>query len=157
MAMLHSSSFLLRKDALLGPVGLLDENVPGSMGEDWDLLLRAARVHPVLAVDEPLVDILWGSTSFFSRDWRTRVAANEWFLERYPEIADHADGVARLTGQNAFFSAASGQRRQALGFVRRTLARNPKELRAWLAVPVIVVPRLATPIMDSLHRQGRGI
>ena len=55
MTMLHSSSFVLRRDALLGDVGLLDTQLPGGMGEDWDLLLRAARVHPIVHVDEPLV------------------------------------------------------------------------------------------------------
>lgn len=157
MSMLHSSSFLIRRSALLGEVGLLDEQVPGSMGEDWDLLLRAARIHPIAVVDEPLVDILWGSTSFFSRDWRTRLAANDWFLQRYPEIGQHSVGVARLTGQSAFFAAASGQRRDALRYVGRTLRRNFREPRAWLALPVIAVPRLGTSMMAALHRTGRGI
>ena len=157
MTMLHSSSFVLRRSALLGEVGLLDEHLPGSMGEDWDLLLRAARVHPILHVDEPLVSILWGSTSFFTRDWRMRLRSNEWFLRRYPEIAENSRGVARLHGQSAFFAAASGQRRQAWDFLRAALRRNPLEQRAWLSLPVIVNPRIATTIIATLHRTGRGI
>ena len=157
MAMLHSSSFLVRGEALLGDLGLLDEEIPGSMGEDWDLLLRAARIHPVAHHDEPLVEVLWGSTSFFSRDWRMRLAANEWFLAQYPEIAQQPKGVARLTGQNAFFAAASGDRRQALTYILRTVRHNPVEPRAWLAVPVLAAPRLGETIMGVLHRRGRGI
>jgi GT2 family glycosyltransferase len=157
MAMLHSSSFLLRRSALLGAVGLLDEHLPGSMGEDWDLLLRAARVAPIAHVDEPLVEILWGSSSFFSRDWRTRMAANDWFLDRYPEINEYSAGVGRLAGQNAFFAAASGDRRAALRYARHSLSRNPGELRAWLALPVVIIPQLGTLIMGQLHRRGRGI
>jgi GT2 family glycosyltransferase len=157
MAMLHSSSFLVRRSALLGDVGLLDEHLPGSMGEDWDLLLRAARVAPIAHVDEPLVEILWGSSSFFSRDWHTRLAANDWFLERYPEINEYSAGVGRLAGQSAFFAAASGDRRAALRYAGHSLSRNPAELRAWLALPVIVAPQLGTVIMGALHRRGRGI
>ena len=157
MAMLHSSSFVLRRSALLGEVGLLDEQVPGSMGEDWDLLLRAARVAPIAHVDEPLVKILWGSTSFFSRDWRSRLVANDWFLERYPDIERFPRGAGRLAGQSAFFAAASGDRRAALTHVKRSLRANVREPRAWLAVPVILAPGLGSTIMAALHRRGHGI
>ena len=157
MAMLHSSSFVVRRSALLGDVGLLDEQVPGSMGEDWDLLLRAARVAPIAHVDEPLVGILWGSTSFFSRDWRSRLVANDWFLERYPDIERFPHGAGRLAGQSAFFAAASGDRRAAFTYVTRSLRANVREPRAWLAVPVMVVPGLGSTIMAALHRRGHGI
>lgn len=157
MAMLHSSSFMLCRSSLLGEVGLLDEQLPGSMGEDWDLLLRAARVAPIAHLDEPLVEVLWGSTSFFSRDWRARLAANEWFLERYPDINEHAAGVGRLAGQSAFFAAAGGDRRAAFRHVRRSLSRNPREPRALLALLVMVFPRLGMTITTALHRRGRGV
>ena len=39
---LHPSGFLLRRADLLGPIGLLDEELAGGYGEDYDLLLRAA-------------------------------------------------------------------------------------------------------------------
>ena len=157
MAMLHSSSFLLRRDALLGGLGLIDEQIPGSMGEDWDLLLRAARIHPIAHQDEPLVEVRWGSASYFSRDWRARVMSNEWFRRQYPQIEQHPRAAARLTGQSAFFAAAAGQRREALRFLVATLRRNPVEPRAWLAVPVLAAPGLGAVIMGLLHRRGRGI
>lgn len=157
MTMLHSSSFVLRRDALLGNLGLLDTQLPGGMGEDWDLLLRAARIRPIAHVDEPLVDILWGSRSFFTRDWRMRLRSNEWFLARYPEIAEHSRGVSRLQGQCAFFAAASGERRQAWRYLREALRRNPIEPRAWLSLAVILIPRAGTTIIGALHRSGRGI
>src|SRR5438477_7987697 len=42
MAMLHASTFLIRRAALLDPerLGLVAEDAPGSQNEDWDLLLR---------------------------------------------------------------------------------------------------------------------
>ncbi|HEU4346574.1 MAG TPA: glycosyltransferase family A protein, partial [Actinoplanes sp.] len=55
MAMLHSSSFLVRREALTdGAIGLGAEDAPGSQNEDWDLLLRAARRAPIVHLDEPL-------------------------------------------------------------------------------------------------------
>ena len=157
MAMLHSSSFVLCRSSLLGDVGLLDEHLPGSMGEDWDLLLRAARVAPIAHLDEPLVEILWGPTSFFSRDWRMRLQSNEWFLSRYPEIGEHSRAVARLHGQSAFFAAASGDRRQAWRFIGAAVRRYPFERRAWLSLSVMATPRAAIVLISSLHRFGRGI
>lgn len=156
MSMLHSSSFVLFRDWMLHGE-LLNEDIPGSVGEDWDLLLRAARVHPIAHLDEPLVKVLWGSTSFFSRDWRTKLIANAWFLDQYPDIRRHRSGTARLTGQNAFFAAASGDRASALRWIGRSLRVRPLEPRAWLAVPVVVAPRLGDLFMAALHRHGRGI
>src|SRR3982751_3689989 len=48
MAMLHASTFLIRRAALLDPerLGLVAEDAPGSQHEDWDLLLRDARRAP---------------------------------------------------------------------------------------------------------------
>ncbi|MFC7757306.1 hypothetical protein ACFQY4_03945 [Catellatospora bangladeshensis] len=65
MSMLHSSGFLARREALLadGAIGPVSEDAPGSQNEDWDLLLRAARRHPIVHVDEPLVRVLWGAAA----------------------------------------------------------------------------------------------
>ncbi|WP_328994648.1 glycosyltransferase [Kribbella sp. NBC_01245] len=156
MAMLHSSSFLVRREWMVGGQ-LLNEDLPGSMGEDWDILLRASRQAPVAHVDEPLVRIHWGSTSFFARDWRTRLTANTWFLKSYPELRESRRGTARLQGQNAFFAAANGDRRAALTWIARTVRSRAVEPRAWLAVPVLVAPRLGNSVMGALHRRGRGI
>ena len=65
--------------------------------------------------------------------------------------------MGRLAGQSAFFAAASGDRRSALRHVGHSLSRNPGEARAWLALPVIVVPPLGATIMGALHRRGHGI
>src|SRR5699024_8580205 len=60
MSMLHSSTLVFRRDALEGELGLINEEIPGSQNEDWDILLRASALHPVIHVDEPLVRVLWG-------------------------------------------------------------------------------------------------
>jgi len=66
MAMLHSSTFLLRRVALTRGIGLVAEDAPGSQNEDYDLLLRAARRRPVAHVDSPLVRVQWGAGSHFA-------------------------------------------------------------------------------------------
>ena len=42
----HPSSVLVRRASFLGPIGIVDEDIPGSYGEDYDWLLRAARLGP---------------------------------------------------------------------------------------------------------------
>ncbi len=69
MSMLHSSTFLIRREALLGDLGLIDEGIPGSHNEDWDVLLRASRLSPIVHVDQPLVQVQWTSGSHFNRAW----------------------------------------------------------------------------------------
>src|SRR5207302_1255950 len=38
----HPSTFLIRRPALIDEIGLVDEEIPGSYGEDYEWLLRAA-------------------------------------------------------------------------------------------------------------------
>ena len=157
MAMLHSSTLLLRRSALLGPLGLVDETIPGSQNEDWDLLLRAAELGPVQHVDDALVRVLWGRSSHFSRQWETRVASLAWMLERHPGISADDRGAARVYGQLAFGHAALGRRSDAVHWARRAARRRPAELRAYLALAVAARLVSAESIMSFLHRRGRGL
>jgi glycosyltransferase involved in cell wall biosynthesis len=157
MAMLHSSTLLLRRTALLGPLGLVSEEIPGSQNEDWDILLRAASLAPIQHVDEPLVRVLWGRSSHFSRQWETRVSSLEWMLEKHPGIAQDDRGAARVFGQLAFGSAALGRRSAAASWARRAARRRPTELRAYLALAVAGGIVSAESIMSFLHRRGRGL
>lgn len=157
MAMLHSSTLLWRRDALLGRVGLVDEDIPGSQNEDWDLLLRAATVAPVQHVDQPLVRVPWGRASHFSRKWQSLGDSLEWMLERHPGIAEDPRGAGRVYGQLAFTSAALGRRRQATRWAGRALRRRWSEPRAVIALAV--AGGLVSPerVLSTLNRRGRGI
>ncbi|MGA8112428.1 MAG: glycosyltransferase family 2 protein, partial [Actinocatenispora sp.] len=126
MSMLHASTFLIRRTALLGAgkdtgIGLVAEDAPGSQNEDYDLLLRAARRRPISHVDVPLVRVLWGRSSFFTYQYQTKIASLQWMLTRHPELADCRPGAARLYGQLACWHAADGQRRTAVHWARRSL------------------------------------
>ncbi|MGB3763552.1 MAG: glycosyltransferase family 2 protein [Ornithinimicrobium sp.] len=154
---LHPSTFLMRRERLLADVGLVDQEVPGGFGEDYEFLLRAAHAHPVLNVKEPLTVVRWGKQSFFFRRWETMAAGLTWILERYPEFESSPRGAARLCGQIAFAHAAMKDRRTALRWIGRCVRRRPSEPRAALALAV--VSGLVGPdrVMERLHRHGRGI
>lgn len=156
MAMLHSSSFLFRRDAMIKDFGLVDETLPRSMAEDWDLLLRASRHGDIEHVDEPLVRILWGSTSYFNDAWRDKNAAREWLLGHHPEIREDAHGAALQYAKLAFGNAALRQRTQALRSCKRALKRNWREPRIYLAIAVLVGVSPSW-IQRQLNMRGRGI
>jgi len=157
LAMLHSSTFLLRRAALLEGIGGLDESIPGSQNEDWDLLLRASRRHPIAHVDEPLVSVLWGQSSYFSRQWQTRISSLLWMLGRHPDIAADRIGAARVYGQLAFGYAVLGERRTSLRWAGRSLRQRWREPRGVLALAVAVRLLPAELILTTLHRRGHGI
>lgn len=154
---LHPSTFLLVRSALVERIGLVDEEIPGSYAEDYELLLRAARVHPVVHVPDVLVDVLWHPKSFFTGRWEMIASALTWLLKRYPEFATQPHGLARVSGQIAFAHAASGRRRDAMRWTWRTIRRNPREGRAYLAVLVAVGVVGPNRIVAALNKRGRGI
>jgi hypothetical protein len=131
----HPSSFLWRREAF-DEIGLVDEELPGSYGEDWDLLLRAARVADVVNVPRSLLDVHWHRGSFFSDRWTTIVAAIDHGIAKHPEIVASPRGHARKLGRRAFAQAACGDRRGALRTARRALRRWPGDRRAWVALAV---------------------
>ncbi len=157
MAMLHSSSFLIEREALLNGIGLVDETLPRSMAEDWDLLIRAAARRPIVHVDEPLVDVTWGETSYFSEQWQDRNDAHLWMLEHYPEISRDRVGASLLYGKLAFGNAALGRRRESVRWAGRALRTRPWEPRAWLGL--VVCSRVVSwqRIVEALNRRGHGI
>ncbi|MFI0351468.1 glycosyltransferase family 2 protein [Actinomadura sp. 9N407] len=156
MMSVHSSTYVARREPLI-EIGMVDESIPGGQGEDWDLALRAARRHPIVNVDEPLVRVLWGLTSYYAQAWETKVAALEWFLEHYPEIGDEPGAAGRVYGQIAFGCATVGRRRDAMRWAGRALRANPKERRVPFALAVASGAVSGKRVLLALHSRGRGI
>ena len=154
---LHPSTFLLRREPLVQHVGLVDEEIPGSYAEDYEFLLRVAKAGPIVHVRDVHVDVLWHQKSFFSSRWEMISSALRWLLERYPEFRTEPRGLARVTGQIAFASAAAGDRRAAVTWARRTIRANPREGRAYLALAVASRAVTADRVMRTLHKRGRGL
>jgi glycosyltransferase involved in cell wall biosynthesis len=149
-------TFVLRRDAL-DDIGLLDEQIPGSYGEDYDLMLRAARREPIVAVEQPLVDVFWHQQSFFAQRWQTIADALRYLLAKHPELAADPRGMARIEGQTAFALAALAQRPAAFRGSLRSLRGNPFERRAYLAMAVAAGILPAASVVKLANRQGRGI
>ena len=152
----HPSTVVVRREALLGPIGLVDEEIPGSHGEDYDWILRAAEAGGVVVVDQPLVRVLWGQ-SMFSQKWQTIIAATDYLLEKHPAFHQDRRALGRVLGQRAFALSALGRRREALRQASQVARLNPRELRAYLAVAVALRVLSAPRVMDLAHRRGRGI
>ncbi|WP_433532573.1 glycosyltransferase family 2 protein [Micromonospora sp. CA-263727] len=157
MTELHPSTFLIRATALRDGFGLVDEEIPGSYAEDYEFLLRAARSAPLVNLPTPYVLVRWHKRSYFAQRWDTIAEALQWLLARYPEFGAQPAGEARVAGQIAFARAASGDRREAVRWAGRTLRRNLREPRAYLALAVAGRMLRADTVLRTLHRRGRGI
>ena len=157
MSMLHSSTLLFDRTALLEHIGLVNEDVPGSQNEDWDLLLRSVKQGDIIHVDEPLVVVEWGAASFFTRTWDTKVSSLLWMLDAHPEITDDRVGVGRVYGQVAFGEAARPDRRAAVSWARKALRKDPLQWRAYVALLVAVRALTPAQVLNGLHRFGRGV
>jgi GT2 family glycosyltransferase len=154
---LHPSSFLLRRADLLGPIGLVDEDLPGGYAEDYDLLLRAAAVGPVLSVPRPLTRIHWHGSSYYFSRWQTIHTSLDAMLAKHPQFDQVPRGKARLTGQQALALAAMGQRRAALATAARTIRLSAKEPRGWLAAAAALRLLSVDRLQAALHTRGRGL
>ncbi len=153
----HPSTFLFERAFLLDEVGFVDEELPGSLAEDYDYLLRVARLGPIAVAPEPLVTIHWGEASFFSRRWQMTYDALDHLLGKYPEFAEHPRALARIRGQQAFALAALGDRSGARRLVRETLGLRRTEKRAYLALLIGTGLVSGEQAMKAANWFGRGI
>jgi glycosyltransferase involved in cell wall biosynthesis len=157
MVMVHSSTFLADRRALLDHIGLLDEQAPRSQNEDWDLALRAARRRPIVAVGQPLALVAWGTSSHFARQWESRAAGLHWMLQRHPDICRDRRGAARVYSQLAFCYACLGRRGEACRWAVRALRKNWHERRVPFALVVAAGLVSGDRVLHLLHSRGHGI
>ncbi|MEX2275785.1 MAG: glycosyltransferase family A protein [Actinomycetota bacterium] len=152
----HSSTLVMRRDRLLDDIGLVDEDIPGSYGEDYDLLLRAAKFAPIVAVPEPLARVHWAG-SFFADRWGTIVPALEYQLAKHPELTRDPRNLSRMYGRIAFAYAASGDKEKARRWARDSVRLDPRQPRGYLAYAVasgIVRPAW---VIKAVNATGRGV
>ncbi len=152
----HPSTFLFRKSNL-DDVGPVDEEIPGGYSEDYDLLLRIAKVGQICCLRQPLVSVRWGRTSYFTTRWRMIVDAQRYLLAKHPEFGDHRRAEARVCGQIAFALAALGERREAFREIKHVIRRWPFEKRWIVAAAVALRIISAERVLELSHRVGRGI
>jgi glycosyltransferase involved in cell wall biosynthesis len=152
----HPSTVMVRRSALLGPIGLVDEEIPGSYGEDYDWIIRAAEAGEIAVVPEALVKVLWGQ-SLFSQRWQTIIDSIDYSLAKHPRFRDDPQALGRLYGRRAFALASLGERKAALRQAYQAARTNPKERRAYLAAAVALHLVSTQRLMRMAHERGRGI
>jgi glycosyltransferase involved in cell wall biosynthesis len=154
---IHPSSILVDRTAMIEAIGVVDEAMPGSYGEDYEWLLRAARRAPIRVVPAPLVRVYWHRSSFFADRWAVIVESIQYLLDKHPEFAAEPKGLARLYGRLAFANAAMGDRSEARRWAGKSLRLNLRERRAYLALGVSW--RLVSPdrLVRFAHRRGKGL
>lgn len=157
IAALHTSSLLIRSEAMRGPVGLFDESLPRGYCEDYDLLLRAATIAPIVVVNRPLVVVRWQGDSHFLGAWATYAEALKCLLAKHPGFETSRRAVGRIESQIAFALAASGDRRQGAGWAWRSLRHDPRQPKAWLALAVALRVISAARVTRIARRFGRSI
>jgi len=153
----HPSSIVVHRRTMLDDIGLVDEEIPGSYGEDYEWILRAVDVTEVAVVTRPLVLVRWHRGSFFADRWRTIDAAIDYMLDREPEFYDHPGGLAYMYGRQAFALAAAGDGSDARRKAVKTIRTNWKERRAYLAIAVSLHLVSADRLMGWAHSRGKGI
>lgn len=157
VAAVHSSTLVFRRADLLERVGLVDEDLPGSYGEDYELLLRAAGRGPVVTVPDALVRVRWHPDSWFAGRWETVAGAITHLLDKHPELHEDRSGLARLYGRLAFAHAAAGSRKLARTWARRALASDWRERRAYAAIAVSLGVLRPGPLIRMANALGRGV
>ncbi len=154
----HPSSVVVHRQTMIEHIGLVDEEIPGSYGEDYEWILRAAAVTEIAVVTRPLVLVRWhAGGSFFSDRWLLMVEGIDYILEREPEFSGHPKGLAYMYGRQAFALAAAGRGRQARRKAIDAMKANWRERRAYLALAVSWRLVSADRLMRMAHRRGRGI
>ena len=154
-AEVHPSTVLLAAGAFRS-IGPVDEAIPGSYGEDYDWLLRAATQQPIAGVGEPLVTVHWGESMFADR-WQTIIDAIGYLTSKHPALLDDDANAARLFGRVAFAHAALHRRGDAARWAWRSVRRRPLERRSYLALAVASGVVHASTIQRRANRAGHGV
>jgi glycosyltransferase involved in cell wall biosynthesis len=154
---INPCTILVRRKAMLGQIGLVDEAIPGGYSEDYEWLLRAAAVAPIMIVRRPLVRINWHTSSFFADRWQTIIQALIYVLDKHPELAGDRAGRARIQGQIAFAHAALGEGSAARVWAAGGLRRNWRDPRCYAALAVSTGLISAERVVHLAHSIGRGV
>ena len=155
MTEVHPSATLASAE-LIAEIGDVDDTIPGGYGEDYDWLLRAARLSPFAVAPEPLVRVHWHGASFFFEKWKTIDEALEFLVQKYPEFHEQPAGLARIRGQQAIARGAMKQRGSAVRTAVETIRLKPTEKRAPVALLIAAgVP--ASAVLKTAHKFGKGL
>jgi glycosyltransferase involved in cell wall biosynthesis len=130
---LHSSTLVMRRAAITR-AGCYDEEIPFGYAEDYDWLLRLAKVGGLGLVRQPLADIRRNGTSRYQGDGERVSAGLEYLLAKHPDFTTSRRGHARLLGQIAFARSTLGERGRAMRLTVQSLALWPASPYPYVAL-----------------------
>ena len=156
MAGLHSSTFVFSTEALRS-IGMVDEHLPGSYGEDYDLLLRTAKAGLIAVVNRPLVSVNWSGQSYFFGRWAAYADGLTYLLEAHPGFADDRRALGRIQSQIAFARVAAKERGTGRSWALKALRNNPTQIKAWLALAISLRLLSTGFVVRTVQRMGKGI
>jgi len=153
----HQSTIVTDRTYMVDHVGLFDEQIPFSYGEDLDWLLRATAIEPVAIVESPQVDVRWHEASFFATRWEAIAEGVPYLLQKHPLLSSDRHYHAALLGRVAFARAALGQRREALRWAVAAARRWPFEPRIALTAAACVSRGAGPVLFRAVRRSGKSI
>jgi hypothetical protein len=130
---LHSSTLMMRREAY-AKAGQYDEQLPNGYAEDYDWVLRVARVGSVGVVQQPVANIRKNAPSWYRGVAETACPGLEHMLAKHTDFTSSRRGHARMLGQIAFARSALGQRGPALRYAARALVRWPASPYPYIAL-----------------------
>ena len=156
MAGPHSSTFVFRAETLRS-IGMVNEHLPGSYGEDYDLLLRTAEAGLIAVVNRPLVSVNWSGQSYFFGRWAAYADGLTYLLEVHPEFARDRRAHGHIQSQIAFARVAARERRTGRKWAVRALRSDPRQIKAWLALAISARLMSSGFVVGLVQRMGKGI
>lgn len=153
---IHSSTLLIRRDRFLADVGMVDEDIPDSYGEDYEWIVRATGVDPIVAVPQPLVRVAWQS-SYYADRWQAIIPAIQYHIEKHPDLLRDPRNAARMYGRLAFASAAARRSSHARSWALRSIRADWREPRGYLALGVTARLMSPTFVSELAKSFGKGI
>jgi glycosyltransferase involved in cell wall biosynthesis len=153
---LHSSTLVMRADTF-AKAGMYDETLPHGYAEDYDFVLKVARVGRIGIVVEPLADIRKNVQSWFRERAENTASALEHMLVIHPELKTSRRGYARILGQIAFARSTLGERRLAIRYVGRAIVQWPFAPHAYLALVQITTGVEPRQMLKLARVFGRGL
>jgi glycosyltransferase involved in cell wall biosynthesis len=153
---LHSSTLVARRDAF-AKAGLYDEALPHGYAEDYDWVLRAARVGRIGAVLTPLADIRKDAGSWYPGNAAVTAAGLEYLLAKHADLARSRRGQARMLGQLGFARSMLGARRPALRCAVSAITRWPASPYAYVALAHIVTGINRRHFLRAARALRRGL
>jgi glycosyltransferase involved in cell wall biosynthesis len=130
---LHSSTLMMRREAY-AKAGQYDEQLPHGYAEDYDWVLRVARVGNLGVVRQPVANIRKNAPSWYRGVAETACPGLEHMLAKHTDFTTSRRGHARILGQIAFAKSALGQRGPALRYAARALVRWPVSPYPYIAL-----------------------